>query len=315
MRNIFLSIAGCFAVILFLMSGKLSAQDLPVYNQFYFNPFLYNPAFVGNNGGTEINSIYRQQWLGVEDAPITAAFTLQHAGSSNVSIGLTIVHESAILLQNNNATITYGYKLPLGVEQSLSFGISAGIGRYGLDLSQVDAADPALQGATNSTFYADGNFGFLYSLRGWELSFAFNNIFDANPYSEKSFSNLKFSNLKSMVGSVSYGVHFSNSPIVFKPYLVYRTGANNFYHAEVAGVFYYQNQIWVGGAYRYQSNPALFVGFNLLENLKLSYGYEFPPAQFDAVKAGSHELMFSYHIGRNSSKIKIPERKSEKQLD
>ncbi|MBK6266509.1 PorP/SprF family type IX secretion system membrane protein [Marivirga sp. S37H4] len=314
MRKISL-ILGCLTAILYGGLNRVVAQDLPVYNQFYFNPFLYNPAFLGINEGTEINSVYRQQWLGIEDAPINSSFTLQHTGNSNVSLGLTLQYESAVLLQKNAFLITYGYKLPLGHEHSLSFGISGGIGRYGLDLSQIDTSDPALQGAGSNTYYADGNFGFLYDNRRWQLSFAVNNIFDANPYSQDNLSNLKFSNLKSLMGSVSYEFLFNNPSIVFKPYLLYRTGGKDFQQAEAAGVFYYQDKIWAGGAYRYQSNPALFVGFNLLENLKLSYSYEFPPAQFDAVQAGSHELMFSYHIGSKVKRRELEERVAEKQLD
>ncbi len=284
--------------VFFLDLKKGYSQDLSVYNQFYFNPFLYNPAFVGSRGGTEVNTVFRQQWLGIDDAPISGTLTLQHATAGNVRLGLTVTHESVVILQRNSALITAGYRLPLGYEQSLTFGISAGIGRYGLDLSQVDQSDPALRNSLNSTLYADGNFGFMYELRNLKLSFAINNIFDSNPYSQENFSNLKFSNLESMVGSVSYRIQFNNNPIAFEPYLLYRSSGPDFVQAEAAGVFYFEDKIWAGGAYRYESNPALFVGFNLFKNLRLGYAFEFPPNELTNVRGGSHELMFSYNFGQ-----------------
>jgi hypothetical protein len=205
-----------------------------------------------------------------------------------------------VILQRNSALITAGYRLPLGYEHEVTFGISAGVGRYGLDLSQVDQSDPALRNSLNSTLYADGNFGFMYQLKGLKVGFAINNIFDANPYSQENFSNLKFSNLESLVGSVSYRFQFENNPIAFEPYLLYRSSGPDFQQAEAAGVFYFQDKIWVGGAYRYESNPALFVGFNLFQNLKLSYAFEFPPNELANVRGGSHELMFSYNFGKRS---------------
>ncbi len=293
-----LSLLVCITCISFFCGiEKGFTQDLPLYNQFYFNPFLYNPAFVGISGGTEINTVFRQQWLGIDDAPISGAFTLQHAGQSNVRLGLTVTHESVVILQRNAALITAGYKLPIGYEQSMTFGISAGIGRYGLDLNQVDLSDPALSNSSNSTLYADGNFGFMYQLKGLKLGFAVNNIFDASPYSQENFSNLKFSNLESLVGSVSYRFQFESNSIAFEPYLLYRSSGPDFRQAEVAGVFYYADKIWIGGSYRYESNSALFVGFNLFQNLNVSYAYEFPPSELTNARGGSHELMFSYNFG------------------
>ncbi len=314
MRRVLLLLVGVCFVSFFLDLKKGYSQDLSVYNQFYFNPFLYNPAFVGSNGGTEVNTVFRQQWLGIDDAPISGTLTLQHASAGNVRLGLTVTHESVVILQRNSALITAGYRLPLGYEQSLTFGISAGIGRYGLDLSQVDRSDPALSNSLSSTLYADGNFGFMYQLKALKLGFAVNNIFDANPYSQENFSNLKFSNLESMVGSVSYRFQFENNPIAFEPYLLYRSSGPDFRQAEAAGVFYYQDNIWVGGAYRYESNPALFVGFNLFQNLKVSYAFEFPPTELNNVRGGSHELMFSYNFGRKKKAEVISEARNEEKL-
>ncbi|GAA5034664.1 hypothetical protein GCM10011506_29340 [Marivirga lumbricoides] len=302
--------------VTFLLGAKRGhSQDLPVYNQFYFNPFLYNPAFVGSNGGTEINTVLRQQWLGVDDAPISGTLTLQYAGESNLRLGLTVIHESAVILENNAALLTVGYRLPLGYNHSLTFGLSGGIGKYGLDLSQVDLSDPALSNALSSTLYADGNFGFMYQLNDLKLSFAANNIFDANPYSQENFRDIKFSNLESIVGSVSYRFQFVNNPITFEPYLLYRSSGPDFRQAEAAGVFYYQDKFWLGGAYRYESNPAIFVGFNLFRNLKLSYSFEFPPKELNSFRGGSHELMFSYNFGRKSKKNIISENVSETTLN
>ena len=59
------------SIVLFTAS---MGQDQPVYNQFYFNPYLYNPAFLGDNGRLEANLTYKTQWAENSDAPTVSAF-------------------------------------------------------------------------------------------------------------------------------------------------------------------------------------------------------------------------------------------------
>ena len=47
------------------------------YRQFYANPYLFNPAYVGINNQTELNLSYRQQWIGFKDAPVITGLNLQ----------------------------------------------------------------------------------------------------------------------------------------------------------------------------------------------------------------------------------------------
>ncbi|SMG41910.1 type IX secretion system membrane protein, PorP/SprF family [Marivirga sericea] len=316
MKRVLHFVWGSAILTILFCFNKGYAQDLSVYNQFYFNPFLYNPAYVGVEGGTVLNTVYRQQWLGIDDAPVSGTFTLEHAAKSNVRLGLTFTHESVVILEKNVALMTVGYRLPIGVQQSVTFGLSAGIGRYGLDLNQVDLSDPALSNSLNSTLYADGNFGFMYQLKELKIGVAVVNIFEGNPYSQDNLSDLKFSNLESVVGSFSYRFHFKNNPIAFEPYLLYSRLGTNFQQAEAAGVFYYLDKIWVGGAYRYESNPAVFVGFNLMRNLRFSYAFEFPPREINNVRSGSHELMLRFNFNRGSSRSPvISEEVSQPQIE
>jgi type IX secretion system PorP/SprF family membrane protein len=285
-------------LVLVLKGSQVFSQELPIYNQFYFNPFLYNPAFVAHQNVTEINTVFRQQWLGITDSPVNGAFTVQYAGKNNVSLGLTVTHESVVLQQKSSILLSYGYRLPLGNDHSLTFGISGGVGRYGLDLSQVDTSDPALQDAGSSTLYADGNFGFLYSLKGLNLSFALVNLFENNQYKQDNLSNLRLSNLESFMGSVSYKFMFPTIGLSLQPYLLYRSSGSSFEQIEAATVLYYQDKIWLGGAYRLESNPALFAGFNLLNNFKVGYSYEFAPVELTNISGGSHEFMLTYRFNK-----------------
>lgn len=65
--------------ICLLMSGAIQAQQLPPYSFFMYNitalnPSLPRPEFIFDDYSFFLNSTYRMQWLGVEDAPHTFLF-------------------------------------------------------------------------------------------------------------------------------------------------------------------------------------------------------------------------------------------------
>ena len=65
-----------FAFIIGIWCNQALAQNYPVYNSFYINPYLYNPAEALTDY-TQIYALHRQQWMNVEGAPVmsTLSFT------------------------------------------------------------------------------------------------------------------------------------------------------------------------------------------------------------------------------------------------
>src|SRR5579875_900754 len=53
------------------------AQQKPQYTQYIFNNYLINPAITGIENYTDIKAGYRNQWTGLDGAPVTMYFTLQ----------------------------------------------------------------------------------------------------------------------------------------------------------------------------------------------------------------------------------------------
>ena len=42
------------------------AQQLPQFTSYQLSPFLYNPAFAGVDGTTQLNAVIRNQWSVLE---------------------------------------------------------------------------------------------------------------------------------------------------------------------------------------------------------------------------------------------------------
>ena len=57
-----------FGVLISLSLTGFSQQP-QVYNQFFMNPYIYNPAYAGVEGHAAIFVMYRDQWTQIESAP------------------------------------------------------------------------------------------------------------------------------------------------------------------------------------------------------------------------------------------------------
>ena len=53
-----------FAALVLITFAGYAQQD-PLFTQYMNNPGLINPAYTGSKGLTNINGIFRKQWLGL----------------------------------------------------------------------------------------------------------------------------------------------------------------------------------------------------------------------------------------------------------
>src|SRR5687768_5125770 len=132
MKKIFIA----FALLTVGTTTHLQAQtESPVLRQFYFNPYLLNPGFIGANNQTELNMFYKKQWIGISDAPSMVGVAIQLPAGDRVTVGLDVISDKQVILKNNAISGTFGYLVPLGKEHSLRFALSAGIGMHRFDFT------------------------------------------------------------------------------------------------------------------------------------------------------------------------------------
>ena len=286
------------AITLFIGFNIAFAQvPGPHYRQFFFNPYLSNPAFVAINNNLEANVVYRQQWVNFKDAPVTMGANIQFPTSNRVAIGFNVFTDKQVLLRNSNFMATFGYVVPIAEKQSLRFGLSGGVGVNKLDLTvdELNTNDPAIVNATGNNWYVDGNFGMVYINGGLRLGFALTDLFTSNTFNSENFNSFEFSNLKNRLFSASYRFNVSpRSSVSLEPYFLYKQTEDGLQDSwEAATVAYFKDTFWTGLSYNQYSGAAVFLGLNVKEKFRFSYSYEFPPSRIGVTSGSSHEL----HLG------------------
>lgn len=294
----------CLVAFLFSVIVSRAQTPGPFYRQFYFNPYLFNPAFVAINNELEANISYRQQWTNFKDAPVTAGASIQFPTSSRVALGFNLYSDKQVLLRNTNFMATFGYVVPISKNQSLRFALSGGVGHNKLDLTaeELNTNDPAIARAAGNNFYVDGNFGVVYTFAGLRLGFALTDLFKSNAFNDQNFNKFEMSNLRNRLFSASYRFNVGvMENISIEPYVLYRQTEDGLQDAwEAASLVYFKNKVWTGVSYNQNKGLALFFGANLKERIKFGYSYEFPPFNSGFPNTSSHEL----HIGVKLNKKK-----------
>lgn len=129
-------------LVFVLISLHAVAQQDPIYAQYILNPQVINPAYSGLTNNLNLNASYRMQWMGLEGQPNT--FNL----NGNISLldnragaGFMLSHDKIGNTQNTEFHGSFAYKLDLGHDRVLSFGMQAGVLNYQIDNSDLNIFD------------------------------------------------------------------------------------------------------------------------------------------------------------------------------
>ncbi len=151
------------------MAGWAGAQQKPHYTQYVVNPYIINPALTGIENYTDLKMSVRDQWVGINGAPLTTYLTIHGpigkkdyrtsstsfevpgenprgraywqtytAAEPHHGIGLTVINDKTGSYRFFTAEATYAYHLGLNPTTNLAGGFAAGITKISIDRSMHD---------------------------------------------------------------------------------------------------------------------------------------------------------------------------------
>jgi type IX secretion system PorP/SprF family membrane protein len=282
--------------ILVIVLNSSFGQDLPRYNHYFTYSYLYNPAFLGSVESSELNMIYRKQWVGLDGAPEYIHAGLQLPLSGNIAIGLNASNFEQGVIMETSAMGSVAYTVNLGLNNTLSFGVSIGAGRSALDVNQItDFSDPAIAGSMDKSFYLEGQAGLSLNLKSLNVSVSLPKIFEKNALSDEDFQEVSLGPLNSTFSSISY--RFDISPkLGIEPMGAYRTDNQLEDQWQANTTLYYNNLLWLGGSYSDGYGAAAYAGFQVNDFLKIGYSFDFSSSELATYN--SHEFYVSLNLGR-----------------
>jgi len=266
-----------------------SQQDAQ-YTQYMYNTINVNPAYAGSRGVMSIFALHRTQWVGLDGAPVTNAFSVNSPiENTNLGVGLSFVNDRIGPTVENTVSADLSYTIPTSETYKLSFGIKGTANLFSFDRDKLNIqnqADPLLQSLSNNFSPNVGAGAYFHSDKSY-LGLSVPNFFQTKRYNDNDYAVYKERMNAYLIG----GYVFDLSPnLKFKPAFLGKMVQGAPLQLDVSGNFLINDKFVLGAAWRWSAAASLMAGFQVSDGLYIGYGYDLDTTKLAHYNSGSHEV-------------------------
>ena len=285
--------------ILLLIPMSFFGQLTPVSDQYVLNPLTINPAFAGSRGALNIAAFYRRQWIGITGAPETATLTVDAPLlDSKLGLGLMIINDKIGVTKQTAFNTNYSYKISMG-EGILSLGLGAGIVTTKTawsDLVALDPGDESFLSDSRVFIVPDFRFGTYYSYKNYFAGFSIPRLIGYKFDFEKNKYSLSIDPGKYYYMFNTGYIFQLNSKVKFFPstLVIYSPGRKILY--DINAHFNIVERLWVGASYRNSRSVEGLFQYQVNNQLRIAYTYDYDLGKSGKYRNGAHEIMLRYEF-------------------
>ncbi|KZS42215.1 hypothetical protein AWE51_01875 [Aquimarina aggregata] len=283
-------------IITIVFCSAIYGQQEPQYSQYMYNMSTVNPAYAsGQSGLISTGLLYRRQWTGIEGGPQTANVFGNIPLSEKIELSVNYVNDrigDAIPVNNDYVNMDFAYITRISDRIKLSYGLKAGINSFKIDPSRSDVADDPAFSDNSATTQLNIGAG-LY-------------LFTSNFYAGVSSPNLLPSDVdidgigvaetKTHIYGVAGYVFDFVSEVKLKPSFVVKQVIDSPLTFDLSLNSLIYDKFELGVSYRYTDAFIALAGFNITQNLKIGYSYDFSVSDLSGYNNGSHEVVLLYNF-------------------
>lgn len=317
-----------------------SAQQLPQYTQYVFNNYLLNPAVAGIENYTDVKVGHRNQWTGLDGAPVTSYLSVHapigrnfiesdatsFAASKGINpssrmytqnyqsaephhgIGAMVITDKAGPITQTNVAATYAYHLGLTNRLNLSVGVMTGLNRINLNTSMVttgDPNDPAIKNGETAQWKPDIGAGvWLYSA-DYYVGLSAQQLLPQDYNFGYAAAPSKNATVPHFFLTAGIKLYLTDE-ITFLPSFLLKKIDPVPLTFDINGKFNFQDKFWIGGSYRRNDSFGVLAGFNLSSFINVGYSYDITTSALNTVSRGSHEIVIGLMLN-NRFKVTCPQ--------
>ena len=328
---------------LLISAGICSAQQRPHYTQYMLNQYILNPALSGVENYTDIKLSHRQQWQGLDGAPVTSYFTVNtpigkrdyktsltsfsvdgynprgknyweeyEASPAHHGVGLQIINDKAGPFNTFSAYGTYAYHLGVSARTNFSAGFGVGMSRMNLNTSKLNFGegsniDPAVRGSGEiGKMQLDMNAGiYLYSADYFAGVSMLQVIPQKLEYADNVVRKTEGKKVPHLFFTGGYRFLISED-VNMVPSVMVKYIASTPIQADLNLKFQYREFLWAGASYRSQYGFAALAGVRATRSLMVSYSYDYTTTRLNTVSNGSHEIIIGFMLGNSYNQNTCP---------
>lgn len=329
-----------FVLLTILLCSMASrGQQRPQYTQYIFNNFILNPAISGIENYTDVKVGYRNQWQGLDGAPLTSYISMHtplgknflysnansfaeegnnpmnrsyvqtyKASEPHHGIGFHAVMDKAGPIATTYANLTYAYHLGITERLNMSVGVAAGISMINLDYSKITLEtdlDPAITGGGNKIQPDLGAGVWLYGPT-YFAGISAQSLLGRPITFTKESGYEQGKQVPHLFLTAGYKL-FLTEDIAAIPSTMIKYVSPAPLTVDVNMKAAFRDKFWIGGSYRKDDAIAAMAGFNVSSLFNLSYSYDFTTSDLQSVSNGTHEIVLGLLLN-NRYKVTCPQK-------
>ena len=282
-----------------------SQQDAQ-YTQYMYNTINVNPAYAGSRGVMSIFGLHRTQWVGLDGAPVTNAFSINSPiENSNLGVGLSFVNDRIGPTVENTISADVSYTIQTSETYKLSFGVKGTANLFNLDITKLNpqnASDPLLQNLNNNFSPNVGAGAYFHSNKSY-LGVSVPNFFQTKRYSDNDIAVYKERWNLYFIGGYVFDL---NPSLKFKPAFLTKLVQGAPLQVDLSGNFLINDKFVLGAAWRWSAAASLMAGFQVSDGLYIGYGYDLETTKLAHYNSGSHEIFLRFELFKRQDRIVSP---------
>ncbi len=326
------------ACLLFIfVAMKVAAQQKPIYSQYILNNYIINPAITGIENYTDLKFSNRNQWTGIDGAPVSSYMSVQgpigkkdyrtsstsfdvpgenprgrsymeeyNAAEPHHGIGVIISNDKTGYISRWGAYATYAYHKGLTAKTTLSGGFMLGMTSVSIDASKIDWGSG--NQSDDAIGYASGAISKIKPELGAGLWL----------YSARYFAGISVLNI--VPAKAKFGVDSSKYGASFTPHYFFTAGYKCFLNDDISFIpsvmvqyaqpvtpsvftnfkLQYLDKGWIGSSFRFGDQLSGFsamAGLNISNTFNISYAYDVAPSALNQYSRNTHEIMIGFLLG------------------
>ena len=280
-------------LLMFASIVKLSAQQNVLFNTYLYDMMQLNIAFAGSEC-SEANLNYRNQWLGLKEAPKLYQLNAHTPLSRSTGAGIRFVSQQSGLLNGIQGTVGYGYRIKVNSKTKVLFGIGVGFIQNTLNAQKatvIDANDETLKeaGKQNATGF-DSELGVQFLSDKLKCGFSVLHLYSTN----SSFVGSSYKTLPQMNITASY-LFKLNKHMDLEPMLVDRLTVKGDNAAEGFVNVHYDKMFTLGAGYRHHYGLLVFAGAKV-DKFRIAYSFDYGASKNRTLTGSSHQVLLGFYL-------------------
>lgn len=304
-------------IILFLLPVFVFGQQEFNFSQFTAHKMLFNPGYAGSAGHPCFTLTHREQWLGLEGAPSTSAFTFNMPLlSDKIGIGLSAMNDKIGYYNAMTFSGVYAYRVLIG-EGALSFGLQGSYRRYSQneeEVQTISSDDPLLAEGFDAFSTINFGGGVYFENKKFFVGFAAPRLMKKGLQASNNGIVNDFSGEAPHFYAMGGMILTLSEKVKFRPGLLAKFVKNAPLNFDINASFGLYDKLWLGATYRFGNanlkgdNGSIsgLVEFQITQQLKIGAAYDYSLAKLNDFNKGTIEVMLGYCLVKEDKGVRNP---------